>query len=282
MKASKLCRLAAIVPALALAGALPASAAITLVGAPVEGFLGSTKTQVTTVHNGTTQISYDATGADKLVVVFATESGFNVQSATSMSMSYNGVAMTVGRFQQYLPPPALTNDNGAVAIFYLDNPFQGAATFTAGSTFTGGGANGGHVTILGLAGTQDGIGAVAGTSTSARTGSPNVSTTITTTGADSWVIAGIQNSGANNVTGSIPAAIAPLTLGHNGAWGSNWGHGASGYQEVAVSGTTITPEFSTGTGPYVDVAAVEFLAVPEPAAALLGGLGLLALLRRRR
>jgi hypothetical protein len=281
MKTKQRIRLAIALSAMSIGSA---QAAISFVSPPVEGFLGNTKTQVTTVHVGTTQISYDATGVDKLVVVYAAESGFNTQSVTNLTMSYNGVAMTLGRFQQFLAPPALTNDNGAVAIFYLDNPFQGAATFTAGFASTGGGANGGHVTIFGLAGTLDGIGAVAGTSTNDRALSPNASTSITTTGAGSLVIAGIQNSGANNVSGAIPNVAGGLTLGHNSAWGSNWGHAASGYQTVAGSGTTITAEFSTGTGPYVDVVAVEFLAdlIPEPSVALLGGLGFLALLRRRR
>jgi len=261
-----------------------AEAAITFVSSPVEGFLGSTKTQVTTTHNGGTQISYDATGVDKLVVVYAAESGFNNTSVTNLTMAFNGTAMTLGRFQQFphpTLPDTLTNDNGAIAIFYMDNPFQGAASFTAGFTATAGGPNGGFVTIYGLAGTADGIGATAGTSTSARAGSPNVSTTITTTGANSLVIAGIQNSGANNVSGSIPNVVGSLTLDHNASWGSNWSHAAAGSQQVPVSGTNVTAEFSAGTGPYVDVVAVEFL-IPEPSTALLGGLGFLALLRRRR
>jgi hypothetical protein len=262
--------------------AAPVDAAITIAGGtPTIGFLGSNKAQVTTTHNGTTQVSFDATGADKLVVVFASESGFNNTSVTSMSMSFNGVAMTSAIFQQTLPNPIL-NDNGALAIFYLDDPFQGAATFTAGLTTTGGGPNGGFVSIFGLAGTADGVGAVGGTSHVDVVSGNNVGTSITTTAADSLVIAGIQVSGSNNVSGSIPTAVSPLTLGNNGSWGSNWGHGASGSQAVALSGTAITPTFVSGTSKYVDVAAVEFQVIPEPAAALLGGFSLLALLRRRR
>jgi hypothetical protein len=259
-------------------------AAITIVGTtPTRGFLGSTKSQVTTVHNGTTeqQVSYNATGVDKLVVVYAAESGFNSHTVTNLTMSYNGVAMTQAIFQQAFPNP-IANDNGAVAIFYLDNPFQGAANFTAGFTATGGGANGGFISIFGLAGTLAGVGAVAGTSHVDVVSTNQVGTSITTTGANSLVIAGIQVSGQNNVTGAIPTTVAPLALGNNASWGSNWAHAASGSQAVTDSGTTITPTFVSGTSKYVDVAAVEFLAIPEPSAALLGGLGLLALLRRRR
>jgi autotransporter-associated beta strand protein len=234
-------------------------------GAPTRGFLGTTKTQVTTVHNGTAeqQVSYDATGVDKLVVVYAAESGFNNTTVTSLSMSFNGVPMTLARFQQSFPSP-IPNDNGAVAIFYLDNPFQGPAIFTAGFAATGGGANGGLVSIFGLAGTAPGVGAVAGTSHVDVVNGNNVGTSITTTAPNSLVIAGIQVSGQNNVTGPIPAAVSPLTLGNNGSWGSNnWGHGASGYQAVALTGTTITPTFVSGTSKFVDVAAVEFT-VPVP------------------
>ncbi len=59
-----------------------------------------------------------------------------------MTMSFNSVAMDLAIFQQVLPDPLL-NDNGALSIFYLDDPFQGSATFTAGVTTTGGGPNGG-------------------------------------------------------------------------------------------------------------------------------------------
>jgi autotransporter-associated beta strand protein len=231
-------------------------------GSPTVGFLGSNKAQVTTTHNGSTQVSYNATDVDKLVVVYAAESGFNAQSVNSLTMQFNGVPMTLARFQQSFPSP-IPNDNGAVAIFYLDNPFQGSATFTAGFSATAGGANGGFVSIYGLQGTAPGIGAVAGTTHVDVVSGNQVGTSITTTGPDSLVIAGIQVSGQNNVSGSIPSAVTPLTLGNSASWGSNWAHGASGYRTVADGGTTITPTFTSGTSKFVDVAAVEFT-VPVP------------------
>lgn len=265
----------------ALAAGSSAHAAITI-ASQVEGWLGNTKTQVTTTPSGTTQVSFDATGLDKLIVVYAAESGFNNNTVTNLTMSFNGVAMALGRFQQAFPNP-IVNDNGAVAIFYLDNPFQGAANFTAGFAATAGGANGGHVSILGLTGTADGIGVVNGTSYTG--GTAPWSTTLTTTGSNSLVIAGFQNSGANNAgtTLATPTAGSGFTLSNNGNWTSNWASAASAYQLVDTSGTTVTPAFEGGgSGTYRDVVAVEFLAIPEPSSALLGGLGVLALLRRRR
>lgn len=84
------CMVLAIPAALMIVAGQALAAPITIVN-EVGGFLGSTKTQVTTTHNGTTQISYDATGIDKLVVVFATESGFNNNTVTSMTMKFNNV-----------------------------------------------------------------------------------------------------------------------------------------------------------------------------------------------
>lgn len=48
-----------------------------------------------------------------------------------------------------------------------------------------------------------------------------------------------------------------------------------------LSDTTVQFNFSTSGG-GLDIDAIEITAIPEPSAALLGGLGLLALLRRRR
>jgi hypothetical protein len=261
----------------ALAAGSSAHAAITIVGTPTRGFLGSNKSQVTTAHNGSTEVSFDASGTDKLVVAIGSESGFGGNSVTNMSLSFNGEAMTRAVFAN---DRSAAGDSGGLAIFYLDNPFQGASTFTFGFTATGGGANGGIASIYGLAGTVDGVGNT-GKSSLTQASAGNVSTSITTSGADSWVFAAVQNSGTNNSAGT-PSIVAPLTAGHSGFWGTQWGGLASGTQTVSTSGSSLTPTFSTNAGNNIQVAAVEFLAVPEPSSALLGGLGVLALLRRRR
>jgi len=258
-----------------------AQATITIVNNE-RGFLGTNKAQVTTAHNGTTEVFFDATGADKLVVAIASEPGFNNQAMTNMTLSFNGVPMeraVLGNTRGIT-----TNDSGAVAIFYLDNPFQGAATFTFAATTTGGAPNGGLASIFALTGTAAGVGNTAA-SWATQTTAGAVSTSITTSAPDSWVLGAVQNSGTNNSAGT-PTALSPLTPGHNGFWGSQWGSSASGYQAVAASGTTLTPTFNTNAGGNIQIIAVEFLAepqvIPEPSKAITFAFGLLGLALRRR
>lgn len=261
--------------ALAFAIAVPAQATISIMS-QTQGFLGSDKSQVTTTHNGATVVNFDATGVDKLVVAIGTESGFNNQAVTSLNLAFNGVPMTLAAFDNTHQGGF---DGGIGAIFYLDNPFQGPANFTVGATTTGGGLNGGLVSIFGLQGTLPGIGAAEATHHTQQSAGP-VSTSLTTTGNDSLVIAMVQNSGTNNAAGT-PSALAPLTQVHSGFWGNQWGSVASGFQEVAAAGTTVTPTFQTNAGGNIRVVGVEFLAIPEPSKAMLMGLGTLLLAARR-
>ncbi len=226
---------------------------------PVRGFLGSNKAQVTTTHNGSIQVEYDATGIDKLVVAIGTESGFNNRAVTGIGVSFNGVAMNLAVLGNTHGNPSF--DSGGAAIFYLDSPFQGAATFSVSVTTTGGAPNGGLVSIVGLSDTMPGVGNTNAT-WHGQTSAGNVSTSLTTSADSSLVIAAVQNSGTNNSAGT-PNVVAPLTLIHHGFWGSQWGSLASGYQYVPGSETTITPTFSTNAGGNIQVVAAEFLAAPS-------------------
>jgi len=58
--------------------------------------------------------------------------------------------------------------------------------------------------------------------------------------------------------------------------------GAEQYFFAGMTGGTNNPVNLTAEGQQVFLNAIDAIAIPEPAAALLGGLGLLALLRRRR
>jgi autotransporter-associated beta strand protein len=227
------------------------SAEITLVS-QAKGYLGSDRTKITTTSGGSTLLSYDATGVSKLVVAIGFESGFNGNSATVTGVKFNNVALTQAVQENTFGNTSY--DGGTVAIYYLDNPFQGAATFTFSYTTSGGGPNGGFASILGLSGTGSGIGNTSKNwYTQAAPG--NVSTSITTTAFGSMVIAAVENSGRNNGAGT-PTAISPLTLGDSDNW-SNYGSVASGYQLVPDAGTTITPTFNTAAGGNIHVAAVE-------------------------
>lgn len=270
----------AIVSALtiALIAAVAADAAVITIVNNVKGFLGSDKTKVTTAHNGTTEISYDATGVDKLVVAIGTESGNNNSRVTSMGLKFNGVDMTQAVFSNtWVTNPG---DCGGLAIFYLDNPGSVTSNFTVSVTTTSGGPNGGLVSIFGLANTKTGVGNVSSNAVQ-RTSAGTVSTSITTTADDSWVLAAVENSGTNNNAGT-PTVVSPLTLGHNGSWGSQWGSVASGYQAVPTSGTSLTPTFNTNAGYNIQVVAAEFLVIPEPATLGMLGVAGLALIVRRR
>jgi hypothetical protein len=205
-------------------------------------------------------LTYNASGVEKLVVAVGTESGFNNNTATVTGVKFNGIALI-----QAVQENARTNtsyDGGTAAIFYLDNPFQGSATFTVSATTSGGGLNGGWISIIGLSGTSPGIGLTAANwFTQAAAG--NVSTSLTTSAGKSLVVAMVENSGRQSGAGS-PTAVTPLTLSNNGSWGSQWGGGGSGYQFVPASGTTITPTFNTAAGGNIHVVAAEFKASVIP------------------
>jgi methionine-rich copper-binding protein CopC len=239
----------------------PSSAEIVIVGSPVEGFLNSAKNGFATTHLGTTQISYNAAGADKLVVAIGTEAGNNGQKVNSVSLSFNGIAMATAVLNNTMTPaPGQTGafDGGYAGIFILDNPFQGPASFTFSASTSSGAPNGAHVTIIGLAGTKPGVGNT-GASWATQAAAGDVSTSITSSASKSMVIAMVENSGRNNGSGTAALASgSPMTLAHNGLWGSNWGTAASAYQIVPASGTTITPTFSTNAGGNIHVVAAEF------------------------
>tara|TARA_B110000879_G_scaffold50397_1_gene71159 strand:+ start:18813 stop:19556 length:744 start_codon:yes stop_codon:yes gene_type:complete len=189
---------------------------------------------------------FDASGSDKLVLTYGGEN----QTSAFDEISFGGVAMTRIVFAE--------PGGQDVSIWYLDNPGTGdlIVDLTAG--------NGIGLSVLALSNTVDGF-ATTGVNDSGN------STSITTTGLNSFIVA----AGERNNSSSL-VAEGDLIQVFNGAAGSS-SHG-SAYQQVALTGTTITPTFTSGEG----VIAVEFLAVPEPSSTALLGLGGLALILRRR
>ena len=236
-------------------------AQITIVN-QIEGWVGNPRTNITTIENGTVAdlLQYDATGVDKLVFAVASEAGFNNQQMTLTGAAFNGVALTQAVQNNFAPPGAapFTNDGGTASIWYLDNPAQVAGPLTITYTTTGGQPNGGLATIFGLADTLPGVGNV-GDSWTSQAAAGNVSTSLTTSAANSLVIALVENSGSNNGAG-IPTAVGTLTESNSGEWGRNWGSYATGYESVPMSGTNVTPTFSTNAAGSIHVVAAEFFA----------------------
>ncbi|MFK7850433.1 MAG: PEP-CTERM sorting domain-containing protein [Akkermansiaceae bacterium] len=218
----------------------------------------------------TISAGYDASGADKLVVVLGAEHGFGNNGGNFDSVFY-GTTQLIEAVQEGSGKPTL-------AIFYLDNP--GAA---ADLTVNQQNHNNSNFGIYKLTGTAPGIGNVAQSITN--------SLSLTTTAPDSFVIAGINNAGPNGGNGAPNmTAVSPLTedtltdLRANP--GRRWTTTSFGSATIAAPGSN-SLSFS-GAGGTDDLAfgAVEFLAasvaIPEPSSVALLGLGGMALLLRRR
>jgi hypothetical protein len=229
------------------------SAAISLLA----GGSGSYATGATAVANPRTVLtSFNASTASKIVLTLSDEDGSGDTVPTGFS--FGGVAMTL----------AVSHNNSIqqTKIYYLDasNPLVGGTFGTGDLVVNGTGTNDYGVSWLFLSGTADGVGPT------------NISTTqsvsLTTVVNGSWVIASTAN---NNASGTPQSPLTALLNGDVGSAG-----GGSGYAEIATAGAG-TYSFTDGTGRPVTVAAA-FAPIPEPSAALLGALGLLALLRRRR
>lgn len=196
---------------------------------------------------------FDASGSDKLVLTYGGEnltSGFD-------EVSYGGVALTRIVFAE--------PGGQDVSIWYLDNPGSGnlVVDLTAG--------NGIGLSVMALSGTADGFGATA-------VNGAGSSTSITTTSDGSFVV----TAGERNNNTSLVVSAPNFVQVYSGDAGSS-SHGSAYLDEIANggtlnSGTLLNPSFTSAEG----VLAVEFTAIPEPSVALLGGIGALMLLRRRR
>jgi autotransporter-associated beta strand protein len=238
--------------ALATAASAPASA--TTPSAGLAGTITVNATEAFALASGsgykavTGLGTFDAATADKLVVVIAAENANNDHFALT-GVRYNGKQM-IEAVQQ----SGITAD-GAVAVYYLDNP----GPVGSGIVVSGYNPNGGLGTAYALSGTRPGSGAF-----NSRKGASITSVPLTTSAANSLVIAALANSGNTNSAGT-PTAVAPLTQNHSANWGSGWGSHAAGSMQVAAPGN-VTPTFATSTGGSysINIAAVEFLAETTP------------------
>ena len=261
MNASKLC-----VP-LAFLAAGAASAAISI--------------NTTSWNNGNGSGTYDASSYDKLVVVVSGEHGFggNNDDQSMTAAFYDGVSMTPVIQYEGLPEATGTNDSPDQLhhhLYYLDNPSTSTGSITFTSTLSRL-----NVVVFGLLGTQAGVGNLV------EGGNSTDSVNLTTSAANSLVIASI-GVGGNGNTGQISGITAdsPLTLGEKAGDGRYAGIATGTYiNPTASSGTYGFSGYNSGGLGGADTLAVEFLdaaAVPEPSSIALLGLGALGLLIRRR
>jgi hypothetical protein len=153
--------------------------------------------------------TFNASGADKLVVVISTEDANNAGTGYVYEVRYNGKVMT-----EAIQEDGGGND-GTAAIFYLDNPGSiGSGTIQVSAE----NPNGGIGCAYALSNTMPGFGA-----SNRRTGTAANSVPLTTIGDGSVVIAVLDNAGKPNSVGTTHTATSPLIGVSSGTWGSQWG-----------------------------------------------------------
>lgn len=207
--------------------------------------------------SSTIEITFDASGSDKLVVVVTGEHGFN-QTANGDGglVTYDGVELTQLIDRDAIKPndgpPVIDVDDTWNDIWYLDDP---GAVHSAGLV-TAMANSRGSITVFGLSGTAPGAGNTVIGERDTR------SAELTTSATGSIVIASFGTGGAGN-TGDVQNVSADLPLTQtsstkNGA-GRNWDGHVTGYAIEPNVGTAAY-SFSGGNEDGAHVIAAEFLA----------------------
>jgi hypothetical protein len=212
-------------------------------------------------------VSFDAGAtADAIVLSLSSESN---ASAGQVSISYAGFAFT----------PVIDHIGAQPSVWLLNlrdtTYISGSADLTLDLTgvSTANGYGLGFVSVNTGNPLLNRLGVHATNTTASATGTAGLSVDLTTT-LESFVIAGHRS---NSASGGA-SANAPMTQIYGAQIGSS--QGAAGYQADVPAGTT-TFTF-TSANQARNSSAAAFVPVPEPSTALLGGLGALFLLRRRR
>ena len=207
-----------------------------------------------------------------MVAVSFEDGGSTFQSPTSVSFGSESLT-------KIATDPGDSTSLNQVTLWYLVNPIATAATITVGGLTLNTVTNNVMGTSMSFANAA-GIGEV---KTLAATAT-NTAPTLTFTGVtDGSAIFGAANfSSAAAVPSSLNLTLpGTLNSGSEGAQfsGGQSSHGA-GY--LLNPNTTLQAVSFSPTNNRNPFAAAVILPIPEPSAAMLGGLGVLALLRRRR
>jgi len=190
--------------------------------------------------------TFNAGASDKLVVAIAGEhSNPGDYTGNVIGITYNG--QTLIKAVEESPSDPATGGHGQTTadIWYLDNPGSYAGPGTIVPSVTGNGNN--YVySAIGLSGTAAGVGATAHVSGAA-------SVNLTTTVADSMVIAVLGSGGQGN-TAVLVDANPPLTTISKLKAGNNWAAMSSGYAYISSPGAQ-TLSFNTTKTDVVTIAA---------------------------
>lgn len=220
---------------------------------------------------------FNAFGANKLVIVVTGEAGNPGQMSNGVSnVTFDGVSLTQVVDRNSIPESSLGAgdwDQTYNDIWYLDaSAYTGGAFTNATLNIAISGGQRGHLSVIALAGTADGAG-------NSVIGPRDSNSASLTTSAGSIVIAS-YGTGGNGNTGSIAGVSWNGDVEVSAQVQSNWNGQVVGYSNDVAAGTA-SYSFTDPDAAGAHVIAAEFL-IPEPSVALLGSLGLLALLRRRR
>lgn len=252
-QASKLRHGLPLLPAVSLAALYLSSAQAAIVVTSSD----SIATGITTIAS-TSLPNFDPVGADKLIVSIVYE-----QNNSGGTITYNGDSLT----------QIAQNNNswGNAQLWYLDASSATGGAFSLGNlVLTGMDDNFNTLSIMSVTGTADGF--------VAKEDLSQQSIAFTPGATDALVVSSFYNNGTTGAPSvSAPSGSTSLMSGATGS-GGGYLYGAAYWENQPATETTYT--WSVNTRPSMAIA--SFAAIPEPSITLIGGLGVLILLRRRR
>ena len=232
---------------------------------------------VTTTLGG--NVSFDASNNGTAVIAGA----LNLGGSTRAFNIANGSASTDMEISGQITNGALTKSGLGALTLSGNNTYSGATTVSAGTLYVTGVLANSAVTVEnGAAIGSNGTAATLGNGLTIATGGKLDLTGVTV---------------SSNSTGVLSISSGNLTLGNlrfSDIIGWNWENASNGTYQLIAGDFTIdwgdtayldaasAYTFGNGKQGYFTRGSLNVVIIPEPRAALLGGLGLLLLLRRRR